>query len=125
MSGFNFFTEVLSPLDQFEIRDLLSLDIPVLGYFHFSITNIGFYLTIGLVFIIVIYLLSTNYDKLVSNKWSASQESLYDTILSIPGMNDTVKIDLKISRRNVLLLNRVIERGLTNNPEEQTSNLLD
>ena len=83
MSGFNFFTEVLSPLDQFEIRDLLSLDIPVLGYFHFSITNIGFYLTIGLVFIIVIYLLSTNYDKLVSNKWSASQESLYDTILSI------------------------------------------
>ena len=50
---------------------------------------------------------------------------VYDTILSIPGMNDTVKIDLKISRRNVLLLNRVIERGLTNNPEEQTSNLLD
>lgn len=83
MSGLNFFTEVLSPLDQFEIRDLFSLDIPVLGYYHFSITNIGFYLTIGLVFIIVIYLLSTNYDKLVSNKWSASQESLYDTILSI------------------------------------------
>lgn len=68
MSGLNFFTEVLSPLDQFEIRDLFSLDIPVLGYYHFSITNIGFYLTIGLVFIIVIYLLSTNYDKLVSNK---------------------------------------------------------
>ena len=79
----NLFTEILSPLDQFEIRDLLSLDLPVLGYFHFSITNIGFYLTIGLVFIIIIYLLSSNYDKLVSNKWSASQESLYDTILSI------------------------------------------
>jgi hypothetical protein len=38
---------------------------------------------------------------------------VYDTILSIPGMNDTVKIDLKISRKNVLLLTRVIERGLT------------
>ena len=83
MFNLNFFTQVLSPLDQFEIRDLLSLDIPVLGYFHLSITNIGFYLTIGLVFIIIIYLLSTNYNKLVSNKWSASQESLYDTILSI------------------------------------------
>lgn len=83
MFNLSFFTEVLSPLDQFEIRDLLSLDIPVLGYFHFSITNIGFYLTIGLVFIIVIYLLSFNYDKLISNKWSASQEGLYDTILNI------------------------------------------
>jgi hypothetical protein len=37
---------------------------------------------------------------------------VYDTILSIPGMNETVKIDLKISRKNVLLLNHVIERGL-------------
>ena len=35
---------------------------------------------------------------------------VYDTILSIPGMNDTVKIDLRISRKNVLLLNHVIER---------------
>ncbi len=37
---------------------------------------------------------------------------VYDTILSIPSMNETVKIDLKITRKNVLLLNRVIERGL-------------
>ena len=50
---------------------------------------------------------------------------VYDTILSIPGMNDTVKIDLKISRKNVLLLNRVIERGLTNNPDASSSHLLD
>ncbi len=28
---------------------------------------------------------------------------VYGTILSIPGMNETVKIDLKISRKNVLL----------------------
>jgi hypothetical protein len=50
---------------------------------------------------------------------------VYDTILSIPGMNETVKIDLKISRRNVLLLNRVIERGLTPKPDDKSSNLLD
>jgi hypothetical protein len=36
---------------------------------------------------------------------------VYDTILSIPGMNETVKIDLKISRKNILLLNSIIERG--------------
>lgn len=40
---------------------------------------------------------------------------VYDTILSIPGMNEPVKIDLKISRKNVLLLHHVIERGLTEN----------
>lgn len=38
-----------------------------------------------------------------------------DTIMSIPGMNDPVKIDLKISRKNVLLLHHVIERGLLEN----------
>jgi hypothetical protein len=50
---------------------------------------------------------------------------VYDTILSISGMNDTVKIDLKISRKNALLLNRVIERGLTLKQYDKTSNLLD
>lgn len=35
-----------------------------------------------------------------------------DTILSIPGMNEKVKIDLKITRKNALLLNRVIERTI-------------
>ncbi len=47
---------------------------------------------------------------------------VFDTILSTPGMNEMVKIDLKISRKNVLLLNHVIERGLT--IENDTSGLL-
>lgn len=50
---------------------------------------------------------------------------VYDTILSIPGMNEPVKIDFKISRKNVLLLNRVIERGLTLKQGDKSSNLLD
>ena len=37
--------------------------------------------------------------------------SVYDTIMSIPGMNDQIKIDLKISRRNVLLLTQAIKRA--------------
>jgi F-type H+-transporting ATPase subunit a len=79
----NFYKEILSPLDQFELRDLLSLDAPILGNLHISITNIGFYLTIGALFIFALSLLSTNYNKLVSNNWSISQESLYATIHSI------------------------------------------
>ena len=79
----NLYREILSPLDQFEIRDLLSLDAPIFGNLHISITNIGFYLTIGGLFILTMAILSTNYNKLVSNNWSISQESLYATIHSI------------------------------------------
>jgi F-type H+-transporting ATPase subunit a len=66
----SFFTlnrEIISPLSQFEIRDLLSLDAPVLGNLHISITNIGLYLVIGGFFILSLNLLSTNYNKLVGN----------------------------------------------------------
>lgn len=49
---------------------------------------------------------------------------VYDTILSIPGMNEVVKIDLKISRKNVLLLNQVIERGLSAKDDDKSSVLL-
>jgi F-type H+-transporting ATPase subunit a len=75
--------EIISPLDQFEIRDLLSIDAPILGNLHISITNIGLFLMIGLLFILVLNILSTNYNRLVGNNWSISQESLYATIHSI------------------------------------------
>ena len=75
--------EITSPLDQFEIRDLISLDAPLLANIHFSITNIGLYLTIGGFLVLAINLLATNYNKLVSNNWSIGQESLYATIHSI------------------------------------------
>jgi len=38
-----------------------------------------------------------------------------DTIMSSPGMNEMVRMDMKISRKNVLLLHHVIERGITEN----------
>jgi len=44
--------EVFSPLTQFEIRDLLGIDLPILGNLHISLTNIGFYLSIGAFFFI-------------------------------------------------------------------------
>ena len=37
---------------------------------------------------------------------------LYETLLTIPGMNNRVKIDLKIPMRSALLLSKIIERGL-------------
>nr|AXR86910.1 ATP synthase F0 subunit 6 [Usnea subfusca] len=72
-----------SPLDQFEIRDLLSLDAPILANLHLSITNIGLYLTITAAICLALSFLTTNYNKVTANNWSISQESLYATIHSI------------------------------------------
>ena len=45
---------------------------------------------------------------------SAKDSALvYETILTSPGMNDSVKIDLRISRKNVLVLVKLIEWGLS------------
>lgn len=52
---------------------------------------------------------------------------VYDTVLSIPGMNEVVKIELRIPRKNVLLLSRVIERGLAVNEgaEDEASGVME
>lgn len=78
----NLFAEIRSPLDQFEIRDILNLEV-LGGNLHLSLTNIGFYLTIGALIILTLSIVSTNYNKLVSNNWSIAQESLYVTIHNI------------------------------------------
>ena len=43
----NLFRDVASPLDQFEIRNLLSIEAPIMGDINLSITNIGLYLLIS------------------------------------------------------------------------------
>lgn len=79
----NRFTVIASPLDQFEVRDLLCLNAPIFGNINISITNIGLYLTIGALLVIILNIIAINYNKVVSNCWSISQESIYATIHSI------------------------------------------
>ncbi len=80
----NFYSHIISsPLDQFEIINLLSLDAPILANLHISLTNIGLYLTVAAFITLTINLVATNYNKVVANNWSISQESIYATIHSI------------------------------------------
>ena len=79
----NYFINITSPLDQFEIRNLLTIDAPILGNLSLSLTNIGLYLTIGGCLVLLIGALSTNTDKIVPNAWSIPQESIYATVHSI------------------------------------------
>lgn len=78
-----FFSNIISPLDQFEIRNLISLDAPVLGNLSISLTNIGLYLTIAGYLVFIISLVSNNNNRVVSNAWSVYQESIYATVHSI------------------------------------------
>ncbi|WP_371926031.1 hypothetical protein [Flavobacterium cerinum] len=45
---------------------------------------------------------------------------VFDTILSIPGMGEVVKVDMKMSRKNVLLLNQVIELGIAAKADDKS-----
>ena len=74
---------ILSPLDQFEIRNLFSIDTPLLANMNLSITNIGLYMTIAAFIAFYFSILATNHSKITPNKWSLSQETLYATIHSI------------------------------------------
>lgn len=58
---------ISSPLDQFEIRDLLTLKANLLGNINISLTNIGLYLTIGGFIILTYSLLASNNNKLIPN----------------------------------------------------------
>jgi F-type H+-transporting ATPase subunit a len=71
-----------SPLDQFEIRDLISLDGPLLFNLKFSLTNIGLYITLASAVVVIFSLLTLN-KKVNFSAWSLGTETLYATIHSI------------------------------------------
>ena len=52
-------------------------------FLFFSLTQIRLCLTISAFIGLVINLLATNYNKLIANHWSVSQESIYAIIHSI------------------------------------------
>ena len=74
---------IISPLDQFEIRNLLGIETPLLDNINLSITNIGLYLTIAAVLAFFVSILANNVSNIKPNKWSLSQETLYATVLGI------------------------------------------
>ena len=65
MNYFNIVSK--TPLDQFEIRSLLSLNLPILGNLQISLTNIALYLIIAVFIIFILNLLFINYNILLFN----------------------------------------------------------
>jgi F-type H+-transporting ATPase subunit a len=79
MNNFNF---VLSPLDQFEIKNILSLNSNILDS-NIALTNIGLYLILGVIILICLNLLTIYYNRIISNSWILTGESIYASIYSI------------------------------------------
>lgn len=54
---------------------------------------------------------------------SAGKEKvkIYDAVLSSPGMDDVVKVTIQRSRKEVLILARILENGLNSNQENPDS----
>jgi F-type H+-transporting ATPase subunit a len=72
--------EYLSPLDQFEIREILSFNNPVL---NLNITNMVIYLITSFFIIIILNAIINKSRKVIYNNWSINNESVYDTIHGI------------------------------------------
>jgi len=49
---------------------------------------------------------------------------MYDTLLATPGMNQSVKISLMISRKTALLLNQLIEKGMSESSQSDLSGIM-
>lgn len=56
-----------SPLDQFTIRNLITIKADLLGNINISLTNIGLYLIITTIIIFALYILATNYNIVTPN----------------------------------------------------------
>ena len=56
---------ISSPLEQFEVVNLISISAPILGYLNISLTNLGLYSLIVLSVIISLHYLSNNNHKII------------------------------------------------------------
>lgn len=81
---------VYSPLEQFEVVSLISLNAPVLGYLNLSLTNLGLYSLIVFLLVTGLHLAfkgtggsTLNDTKLIPSTWSIALESSFASINAI------------------------------------------
>ena len=69
-----------SPLEQFEVINLISLYAPILGYLNLSLTNLGLYSILVVFLVVFIHFMWNNNNKLVPSKGSILLESIFTTL---------------------------------------------
>nr|NP_150113.1 ATP synthase F0 subunit 6 [Schizophyllum commune]AAK83398.1 ATP synthase F0 subunit 6 [Schizophyllum commune] len=71
---------ILSPLNQFEVTNLIGLNIPFMNIVNFSFTNLSLYTCLVLVVIIGLHFYGLNDTFLIPNNWSITLESFYASL---------------------------------------------
>lgn len=82
-SNINFNLLINSPLEQFEITNLLGISAPIFGYLNITLTNLALYSILILFLIISLHYFGNNDTKVLSSKWSILIESLFASINSM------------------------------------------
>jgi len=59
---------IISPLDQFEVVNLIGINAPILGYINLSLTNLGLYSLLILSVIVSLHYFSNNNNKIIPSK---------------------------------------------------------
>jgi F-type H+-transporting ATPase subunit a len=72
-----------SPLEQFEVTNLLGLNAPIFGYLNITLTNLALYSIITLILVIGLNYMANNETKLLPSKWSIVIESIFASINTI------------------------------------------
>ncbi|UZJ57648.1 hypothetical protein CBS101457_006976 (mitochondrion) [Exobasidium rhododendri] len=72
-----------SPLEQFEVTSLVSLQLPVLGYIHISLTNLGLYTIFAVYLSLAFHFVASNNKSVIPSRWSISLESSFASVHSL------------------------------------------
>jgi len=57
-----------SPLEQFEVSNLISINAPLFGYLNITLSNLGLYSIIVFILIIAIHFMGNNESKILPSK---------------------------------------------------------
>lgn len=59
---------LFSPLEQFEVTSLVNVQLPVLGYMNFSLTNLGLYTLITVYLVLAFHFIASNNKQLIPSR---------------------------------------------------------
>jgi F-type H+-transporting ATPase subunit a len=62
------FNSIVNPLDQFEIRDFVEINLHILEELKISLTNISLYLILGSFIVLLINMINMDLIKIISDK---------------------------------------------------------
>jgi len=71
---------ISSPLEQFEVTNLIGINAPILGFFNLTLTNLALYSIVLLLLTLGLHFVSSNNKKLVPSKWSIALESSFASV---------------------------------------------